>query len=252
MAGKSWGDLLGQAEAGPEPIPDGIYDFVVSTAKSQPAKTGAPMVVAVLKVVSGPYAGKTVWHNFVLTEDNPNALGWFFKHMAALGIDQSTIAALPPPEQGGLEQLAQMIVGRYVTANVGHRLWQGSTRNQLGDIKPYGGGAQQAPGVPQVPQQPAAPQYQPQPMAQPYPPGPMAPQPYPQPQPMPAQPTQAPTPYAAPYQQPQQPAYAPAAPAPAQAPPMPEPQQAPQPQAPQVPPGPDPNQPPSVPPPPPF
>jgi hypothetical protein len=214
------------------------------------------MVVAVLKVVTGPYAGKTVWHNFVLTEDNPNALGWFFKHMAALGIDQSTIAALPPPEQGGLEQLAQMIVGRYVTANVGHRLWQGSTRNQLGDIKPYGGGGSQAPGVPQVPQQPAAPQYQPQPqpqpVAQPYPPGPMAPQPYPQPQPMPTQPMQAPTPYAAPYQQPQQPAYAPAQPAPAQAPPMPEPQQAPQPQAPQVPPGPDPNQPPSVPPPPPF
>lgn len=208
---------MNQAEEGPEPVPDGPYNVEVETAQSKPAGSGKPMVVVVFKILDGPYAGKKVWNNFVLTEDNPNALGYFFSHMSAMGIDQSTIAQMAPPDQGGMDQLAQMLVGRRATITVGHRQWQGQTRNQVGDVKPYVGTQGQVPQAPApaspapaspppaAPQAPApppstaptAPAPQPQPAQQPQapvpppPPGgqqPAAPQPQPQPQP------QAPTP----------------------------------------------------------
>lgn len=171
MASASWQDLIKNAAEGPKPVPDGPYDVVVETASGdKPASTGKPMIKLKLKIVAGPQQGQPIYDQIVLTEDNPNALGFFFENLAALGVDQSRLASFPPPDQGGMAYIAQAIVGAYATVDVGHRMWNGQTRNQINKYRPYQGGQGAVPG-------PQAMQPQTPPVQQPPPTMPMAPMP---------------------------------------------------------------------------
>lgn len=211
MANSSWADLQNQAtQGGGALVPEGPYNAYVDESRSEHASSGKPMIVARFKIADGPYAGTSLYNNFVLSDDNPNALGYFFEQLGALGCDQAFFAACPPPASGGMEAIANRIMGQYAVVVVGHRTWQGKTRNQVNDVKPYGGAP--AAAVPQVPQAPApAPQVpQAPPAPQPQVPAAAAPQAPPAPAPAPPAP---PGPGPAPQQpqQPQQP-QAPAAP----------------------------------------
>jgi len=151
----NWGTLIAQAGAELEPLPDGDYDVVVTKAESKKSSNEKTMIVAEFRVLNGPCAGKYIWNNFVVTEDKPRALAFFFRHLAVLGADAAFFASNPTPEQ-----VAAKIVGAQCTASVGHRTYQGVVRNQVGGIRSLIGGvsAPPAPGyAPSVPSTPATP-----------------------------------------------------------------------------------------------
>ncbi len=83
ITGVNFGDLLKAAgDAGFSVIPAGAYDVVVDSASHKQVSGGAKEAIAVqFKVESGPYAGQSVFNNFVLSPDNANALAFFFRHM---------------------------------------------------------------------------------------------------------------------------------------------------------------------------
>ncbi len=83
MPSSSWNELMGSAETAGQAVPDGPYDVVVESAKKAMSSNQKPMVVAVFKIINGPHAGSTIWNNFVITEGNPNALGFFFEPAGA-------------------------------------------------------------------------------------------------------------------------------------------------------------------------
>lgn len=156
MSNLNWGDLIaGADDAGFTAVPAGEYDAIVDTAEV--AKTsgnnGAPkdQIKVKFKVESGPHAGKALFNNFVLSPENPNALGFFFRHMAALGLTREYFQGNPP-----LTQVAAALLGRRCRVKVSVRIWNEEERNQIDKILPPVGGVTAAPAI-AAPGVPAAP-----------------------------------------------------------------------------------------------
>lgn len=259
----SWDDLIrdaGDAAKTFEPIPEGDYDFEVVDVKAEMTKDGKKKKYNMkAKVVGGAHNGRFVWDNIVLTTDNPNALGFFFRKMASMGLDSEYFRTQRPTD----EQIVATMKGRRFRAKIGHRMYNGEKKTEIKSYFPAASGAAGG-GLPPSVQGAVAP---PAPAPQAAPPAP-APAPAPAPQAAPPAPAPAQDPWtgqpvaqpAAPqqpvYEQPAAPAAPaapapapeqPAAPAPAPAPvpeaapapaPAPEPQAAPEAAAPSTPPPP--------------
>jgi len=127
-----WADLQKAAgEAGFDPVPASMYDVIVDKAAHKTAGSGKNMIVTTFKIESGPYAGKPVFNQFVLSPENANALAFFFRHMAALGLNEAYFAANPQ-----LERVAADLIGRRCRIQVSIRQWQGTDRKQVDNVLP--------------------------------------------------------------------------------------------------------------------
>ncbi len=126
--------LLQDAKAGGA-WPLGDYDFEVAEANVKMSGNGSgnEMIVTKLRCLVGPYAGKHINNNFVLTADNPNALSIFFRHMAAFGLDDNFFTQIG---EGNLAPAAQALKGRRVRITIGHRQWNGGTQNDVKAVNP--------------------------------------------------------------------------------------------------------------------
>lgn len=162
----NWQELLDTAAEGGtyEALPEGPYQVQVDSAEAKNASTGKPMIVAKFKVMAGPYAGRLVWNNFVVTSDNANAMSWFFRNMAALGLDKSFFAMNP-----SLEAVAAALVGKQCEIGVTQKTYNNEIRNDVKSIKALAAGAASAAAPQQAaPASPSpAPTPEPQPQAQP-------------------------------------------------------------------------------------
>lgn len=138
----NWAELRKSAEDGTRPLTAGDYTFVIEEATAKKASTGADMIVAKMRITSGPHAGRRLFNNFVLSPENPWALTMFFNRMAALGLDGNYFASNPR-----MEKVAQDLVGRGAVAEVGIRTWQGQERNEVTNIKTGAGPLGAGPGI---------------------------------------------------------------------------------------------------------
>ena len=88
MSTLNWGDLVKDAGdvASYEPLPDGEYDLVVLEATAKVSQSGKTMFALKAQVQSGAHAKRLVWDNLVISPENSNALGMFFRKMGALGL----------------------------------------------------------------------------------------------------------------------------------------------------------------------
>lgn len=143
MTSTKWGQLKQQAEDATRPLPEDWYDVeITKTEATNAASSGAPMVKATLKVAGGPHDGRTVWHNFTLSE-NHFALSIFFKNLAAFGLDDQFFKALEAGNAGveaDMQTIANTLVGRTARAEIGIRQWQGQDRNEVKTFSPGQGG----------------------------------------------------------------------------------------------------------------
>lgn len=201
-----WNQLVDEAGDAAEEygvLPAADYDLKIIKSEAKQARTGKLMYAITCEVTEGPYKGRKVWSNIVLTRDNPTALGFFFRNMAAIGIDKSYFMQNPSDSQ-----VADALLGREFRGQVAIKQWQGQDRNELKSYFPKKSSAQESATTPPPPPMPTQPS---------------------NPQPTTAQP-QTPT---APAAEPQAAATAPPAPQPAQSEPAPQPPQ--QPETPSVP-----------------
>lgn len=170
-----------------DPLPEGTYDVVCIESTPTESSTGKPMLRLKYQVETGPQAGKKVFNQQTFSADSDAALAIFFRYMAFHGLDETFFAANP-----AWEQVAASLVGKRVQLKLGHRVWQGQTRNEVLQAMPasspgaVGLGAQQpmmpaAQPTPQFtqPQFPAQPQF---PVQQPMMPTAVPPAAVPQPQ----------------------------------------------------------------------
>ena len=131
MGSINWGDLVkdaGEMAGGNfEPLPNGDYDFKVIEASSTTTATGKTMFKITAEVQGGAYAKRRVWDNLVISPENKNALGIFFNKMASLGLPREFFTANAPTNA----QIEASILNRQFRANVGTRVWQGDTRNEI-------------------------------------------------------------------------------------------------------------------------
>lgn len=131
----NWNDLLKIAdEAGFTPLPVGEYHVVVDKALAKQAQTGKDMINVTFRVLTGPQQDKTCLNNFVLSPESPNAVGFFFRHMAALGIPMEFFTTNPP-----MANVAAALVGRQCLIEITHREFGGQVRDNVDKIKPVTG-----------------------------------------------------------------------------------------------------------------
>lgn len=151
MTSTNWGEIIQEAKAGGatfEPIPDGDYDFVVTKTEAKQTQNGKTMYVLENTVSGGPHNGRKVWARLIVSPENPNALGYFFRDMAALGLSTEFFQSNPTDQQ-----ITSSLQNVQFRAQVGlsNREFNGRRDNEI--KKFY---ARQAGNAPQ------APQYQPQ------------------------------------------------------------------------------------------
>lgn len=116
MATKSWAELMGSAEQ-PEdftPLPAGPYTVRVESCEVKTTKTQKAMFAICYVVTEGPYAGRKIWQNLVVSPESPKAMGFFFADMAKLGATAEFFATEPAPEA-----VAAQIAGTSVQVTTG-------------------------------------------------------------------------------------------------------------------------------------
>jgi uncharacterized protein DUF669 len=113
-------------------IPDGNHLFIVETAERVTAQSGSLMLKVKLSCQEeGSFNKRKLFTNLVVTLDNPVALSIFFRHAAALGItDMDDDASI----EQSLDAMAVAIIGRLVTVNVGHKVYQGREMNEVKNL----------------------------------------------------------------------------------------------------------------------
>lgn len=132
--GKALADAKG---ASFEALPIGDYDVEVAKSEATTSQNGKPMIKTTMRVVTGPYEKRPIINNFVMSLENPQAVAIFFRHMKAFGLTEDFFASLG--SSGSLEPVASALVGRRARLTLGHREWQGETRNEVKSVKPYTG-----------------------------------------------------------------------------------------------------------------
>jgi hypothetical protein len=161
MSGFSFADLQKVAdEAGFALVPNGTYQAVVAKgAKVAKSSNDKEMIKVAFDLLPGQPAKGKVFTQFVLSPENPAALGFFFRHMEALGLNREYFSSNP-----SLEQVAAALEGRSATIEVSTRKWNDQDRNEVKSIKPPktgSNGVAAAPkpaGVPSIASAPSQPQ----------------------------------------------------------------------------------------------
>lgn len=128
MTQVDWSALKKVADDATKLIPDGEQPVEVTKAEATTSSNGNPMIKVNLKVVDGPFTGRSLFTQLTVS-DSGFALGKFFEALDALGVNDQVLAAGPT-----LAQIAAAIVGRRGTAVVDHSVYQGSERNGVKKI----------------------------------------------------------------------------------------------------------------------
>ena len=151
----SWKELMENAGSGNfEPLPSGDYDVEVVKSEPTTSSTGKLMYKVQMKVTGGPHNGRIVFNQFVVSPENANALGFFFTHMRALGLDAAFFSNEPDSAT-----IAGAMVGKRSRVTLTQRDWNGSPRNEVKKMVPVAAGAaapRTLPSPPIPPQEPQA------------------------------------------------------------------------------------------------
>lgn len=124
---QSWAELAEQAgDTGFAALPAADYDLKVLTSEAKSTSGGKTMFKLTTEVTSGPYKGRRIWANLVVSPENPVALNIFFRQMAAIGIDKQYFATNPSDHN-----VAAELVGKEFRGQVVIKQWQGEDRNEI-------------------------------------------------------------------------------------------------------------------------
>lgn len=128
MTGINFKDLYNEAG---KLVPLGEYDTIVTKVEATTASTGKPMIKAQFVIEEGQFKNRTLFSQFTLSAENPNALRMWFNQMKQFGMEGAFWDTNP-----SLEDIAQNILGKRIRCVVNHREWQGNMRENVDGYKP--------------------------------------------------------------------------------------------------------------------
>jgi hypothetical protein len=118
-------------ESGFSAVPNGEYTVFIDSCTPAESSSGKQMFKVRFKIEDGPHAGSPIFTNWVLSTENGVALGFFFRKMAAIGLDHAYFDKDP-----SIEQVAKDMENRRCIAEVTTREWNGQERNDVNTLKP--------------------------------------------------------------------------------------------------------------------
>lgn len=128
MTSIAWGKMHKDATT----VLEGDFLAVIEKATAAQSQNGNPCIKAVVKIVSGPYAGRSIPANFTLTDKSQ---GLFFANMKQLGLDTEFFMSI---DGQGMEPVAAAIAGLSVEIKVEKRTWNGQERENIMQWKRVG------------------------------------------------------------------------------------------------------------------
>ena len=147
MGSVNYGELIGSA-AEPEdytPLPKDIYGIQVESAEVKQTRTGKVMYKLTLVVAAGQFQGRKLWANLVVSPESPQALGFFFRDMAALGADAEFFRTNPSEAD-----VCARIVNQFAKVRVDFQK-DDPTRNEVKSFMPATDEAAPQAGAPSAP-----------------------------------------------------------------------------------------------------
>lgn len=150
MADTDWDTLMDQAGSFEQLSEPGDYDVEVVVARHK-NNGQKDMYNVCFQVISGPNKGESQWNNFVISPESPAALGFFFRHMAALGLDQEFFKQKPTHDQ-----VCDALMGARATISVDKRGGTGQYADNMDvkGVRAMEGGDSSAPPPPPTPEGP--------------------------------------------------------------------------------------------------
>lgn len=139
MTQLDWPEIVGAAgDDGKTRVPDGWYDIEVKSTTVGMTSKGDPKVGARMVVENGPYAGGSIFKDFIISKDNTTSQKILVEHLGALGITRDYLIQHRPTD----EQLAELLKGRRASVLLATREWNGKEYDDVKAIKPSstGGG----------------------------------------------------------------------------------------------------------------
>lgn len=148
MPSVKWGDAIEGAEESTDfdIIPKADYHVKIVGAETKVASTGKTMYDVTAQIQDGPFKNRKIWNKFVVSPDNPKAMGILLRHFAVLGLTKEFLATEPSDEQ-----IINALIDREAVVLVGTETYQGEERNVIKNWKPLTGIPGMAPAAPPVP-----------------------------------------------------------------------------------------------------
>jgi hypothetical protein len=144
MTTQTWSQMYDEAGEADQILPDAEYDFTIMKSEYKKTSNGKDMFVIRAAVVGGPYDRKVVFHNFVVSNDNPTAMQIFFRQMNALGLSKSFWKTNPSNDS-----IATALANRRFRGVVGSKSYQGTDKNEIKSFRVAGtAGVASAPPAP--------------------------------------------------------------------------------------------------------
>lgn len=141
-----WADLLKIADdAGFTLLPEGEYEAVVAQTEVKQTAENNDSIAVTFQITSGPEAGRKARKTLTLNPDKPGTIGFFFRHITALGVTREFFQQVPPPS---IAQVAQAIMNRPCRITVVHDTYGGQKRHQVASITESLTSGTTVPGVP--------------------------------------------------------------------------------------------------------
>lgn len=132
-------EIAKQSDVSFEVLPKDKYLAKVVEVGTTPAASGKDMFTVKFEVTQGPRAGAKIWNRIVISPENPNAVVFLFKNLAAFGITQDVLQHEP-----SMAQIAGMMQDRLVWLDVIIKPYNGEDRNEVKSMSAYQGGEVQA------------------------------------------------------------------------------------------------------------
>lgn len=120
-------DMTGVQEIGNfEVLPEGTYIFRIDDVTDNISKNGDPMINVRFIVVDGDYAGRKIWDNIIIPEQNSPAI-------KIKGRTMHFLHCIKEPYEGKFDWNSEMWVGKAVTIRVYHDEYNGKTRAKVAE-----------------------------------------------------------------------------------------------------------------------
>lgn len=137
MADFNWGQSRKDATT----VLDGDFPVVIVKAEVDKTSTGKARIKLQVKITSGPYVGRSINDQLIISPESPIAMKIFYQHMDTLGLGDVFFAGLAGLDMdAAVSKIAVTLQGKEAVAILKPDTYQGVTREKIKGWKSGGAG----------------------------------------------------------------------------------------------------------------